>query len=1015
MKAKSALLGVLTLAVCLAVHAQAQSCLTNGLVAYYPFHGDANDASGNGNNGAVYGAQLTADRFGIASTAFSFDGNSEYISLPISSFLNNAQTATISLWVKDNSSNQTGAFLGDWAEATGGIYLNDYTGSNAAIAILPNGSITTSTQSLVGNWHQVVVVFDGTQTGNNNRLQFYVDGISNVLSFAYAIPTSLGGGSSSVLIGARQVNGIPGDFFSGQVSDIRIYNRALLASEIRQLYTNESTPPRCLLTNGLAAYYPFSANANDASGNGNNGTVLGATLTQDLFGIPNSAYAFDGISDLIIVPDFPQADANVHTISAWIKANSWTNFDASTPYVDILGKDGGVSGPRQWVCQGKQNGQIRWAVFTSTGEYDLDSAAMLQPNQWYQIVTVWDGTNESGFINGVFDSSISAPGSLIQGNAPVRIGGNPDDFQQFLDGSMANVRIYNRTLSSNEIAELYAIESTEPVPTITIQPVSTTNNIGDEVSFNVFLTNTVPLTYQWYFDSDPLANATNSSLNITNVQEVNVGNYYVVVSDFSGSVTSSAATLNIPGVPNWINNGLVAYYPFSGNANDASGNGNNGIVAGALLTNGLLNQASHAYYFNGTNASIGIPPFFDAGQPNYTLSFWFNIGNTSQIDQTFISSCPNPTLQIEYNQTINNAEGYVSYSIGSGSGWIQTQIHGTNNNYQANTWYQVALVKQGSQFSLYIDGTSSESSSANVPDTGPIGFEMGDVCGGDTTMLNPGMGTGDLLGNLEDVRFYDLALSSNEVQQLYAYETGTNPPTILVQPQPITVNAGENASFSVAAYGSPPLNYQWQFNATNISGATSSSLSISNVAQSNLGNYSAVITNAFGSISSSNAMLSMYPYIRTPFSGVITDWGQNATLSVQAWGTGPLSYQWFDNGIPIQNATNQTLTLDSIQFTNAGLYTVVVSSPLGSATNAPEQVVVNPAGVSLGLYPGVTVTGTVGYTYDIQVTSDLSNTNSWVTVATLTLEQPAQLWIDTTDNTTLHTNAARFYRVIPGQ
>jgi hypothetical protein len=88
------------------------------------------------------------------------------------------------------------------------------------------------------------------------------------------------------------------------------------------------------------------------------------------------------------------------------------------------------------------------------------------------------------------------------------------------------------------------------------------------------------------------------------------------------------------------------------------------------------------------------------------------------------------------------------------------------------------------------------------------------------------------------------------------------------------------------------------------------------------------------------------------------------------------------------------LDLSSIQFTNAGLYSVVVSSPLGSVTNKPEQVVVNPAGVAIGMYPGVTVTGTVGYTYTIQATADLSNTNSWVPVATITLQESSQLWVD---------------------
>jgi len=69
-------------------------------------------------------------------------------------------------------------------------------------------------------------------------------------------------------------------------------------------------------------------------------------------------------------------------------------------------------------------------------------------------------------------------------------------------------------------------------------------------------------------------------------------------------------------------------------------------------------------------------------------------------------------------------------------------------------------------------------------------------------------------------------------------------------------------------------------------------------------------------------------------------------------------------------APNQTFTLTTIQFTNAGLYSVVVSSALGSVTNTPAQVVVNTAGVSLGLYPGVTVSGLVGYTYLIQANTD---------------------------------------------
>jgi hypothetical protein len=211
-----------------------------------------------------------------------------------------------------------------------------------------------------------------------------------------------------------------------------------------------------------------------------------------------------------------------------------------------------------------------------------------------------------------------------------------------------------------------------------------------------------------------------------------------------------------------------------------------------------------------------------------------------------------------------------------------------------------------------------------------------------------------------------------------------------------------------------PLDYQWSLNETNISGATASSLTISNVAQSDLGNYAVEVSNSFGSTNSSNAMLSMYPFIETPFIGAITYWGKDATLSVVGWGTGPLNYQWFKDGFALLNATNETLLLPSIQFTNAGLYSVVLSSPLGSVTNKPAQVVVNPAGVSIGMYPGVIVSGVVGYTYAIQASSDLTDINGWTTVATLTLLQPVQLWVDISVNALSPTNPHKYYRIVPG-
>src|SRR5208282_3677527 len=82
MKATNALLGIIIITLSQAVPVRAQSFLTNGLVVYYPFNGNAKDASGNGNDGTVDGAVLTADRFGHANSAYSFNGTNSDILVP---------------------------------------------------------------------------------------------------------------------------------------------------------------------------------------------------------------------------------------------------------------------------------------------------------------------------------------------------------------------------------------------------------------------------------------------------------------------------------------------------------------------------------------------------------------------------------------------------------------------------------------------------------------------------------------------------------------------------------------------------------------------------------------------------------------------------------------------------------------------------------------------------------------------------------------------------------------------
>ena len=252
------------------------------------------------------------------------------------------------------------------------------------------------------------------------------------------------------------------------------------------------------------------------------------------------------------------------------------------------------------------------------------------------------------------------------------------------------------------------------------------------------------------------------------------------------------------------------------------------------------------------------------------------------------------------------------------------------------------------------------------------------------------------------------AVTTSSVAQLFVYI----PAAITSQPQTQLLPASANAYFSATAIGYPALSYQWLKDGTNLLGSISSSLAITNVGLENLGVYSLAAWNAYSATTSSLAWLLMSPSIATPFTGTVALWGHDAVLSVSAVGSGNLSYQWFWNGAALNGATNDTLTIPTVQFTNQGLYSVVVSSPWGSITNEPSQLVVNPANIGLGLYAGITIEGVPGYTYEIQYNTNLANTNSWLTITNLTLTQPVELWIDTSTVVPAPGVPKRFYRVL---
>lgn len=475
--------------------------------------------------------------------------------------------------------------------------------------------------------------------------------------------------------------------------------------------------------------------------------------------------------------------------------------------------------------------------------------------------------------------------------------------------------------------------------------------------------------------------------------------------------TAALAVVLSTHAQSFLTNGLVAYYPFNGNANDASGNGNNGTNNGAIYTTNRFGVPASAVSFNGTSTNF-ISTFYTppSGTSARSFSLWFNTSSTAQDGNTYSTSGD----MLSYGAYNMYPGDRIDIGIQSGGGvYLGSSFSGvtTTSMWNDGKWHQcLVLIPTNSilsQIELYIDGvlqpvTYYNYATINTATNVPLNFGR---------MVN---GHYSYSGALSDVRIYNRTLTSNEVSQLYAYEFAMQP-AIFTNPADFYAQANQPASFSVTATGMGTPAYQWQFNGTNLLNATNSTFYIPAVKQINLGQYDVIITNAYGSITSSVANLYMYPFLSQPFAGVDTYWGQTNTLNVGAWGSGILSYQWYFNGIALSGATNSTLPLGAIQFTNAGQYNVVVSSSLGSVTNAAYSVVVNPANVSLATTPTVVIQGTVGYNYIVQSTTNLADTNSWVTETNLTLTQPIQDWYDANVDTSKPGHPQKFYQVLPGQ
>ncbi|EEF60560.1 beta strand repeat-containing protein [Pedosphaera parvula] len=503
------------------------------------------------------------------------------------------------------------------------------------------------------------------------------------------------------------------------------------------------------------------------------------------------------------------------------------------------------------------------------------------------------------------------------------------------------------------------------------QPISQSVTLGGNATFSVTATGTAPLGYQWTFNGLPIAGATDSSLTMVNVQTDNAGSYAVVVSNVAGSVTSSIASLavNIPPsiTQQPISHGVTigSNATFSVTATGTAPLGyqwsfNGAPIFGATdssytIVNAQTNNAgSYAVLVSnvaGTVTSstvslaVNIPPSIDLPPVSQSVTIGSNavfsvtatgtapMGYQWIFDGAPISSATDSSYSVLNAQT-NNAGSYAVV-VANVAGSVTSSIVSLTINIPPSITQepvsQIVTVGNNATFTVAADGSPAPTfqwwfAGAPIADATQSSFALANA-------------------QPNQAGEYWLVASNvaGSVTSSIVSLTVNIPAGIDQQPISQSVTIGGNATFSVTATGTAPLNYQWSFNGLPIPGATDSSYSVLNAQTSNAGSYAVVVSNVAGSVVSSIVSLAVNipPSItQQPVSQTIIK-GSTATFSVTTTGTAPMGYQWRFNGLPIAGATDSSYSVLNAQTTNAGSYAVVVSNVAGSVTSSTVSLVVN--------------------------------------------------------------------------
>ncbi len=302
---------------------------------------------------------------------------------------------------------------------------------------------------------------------NNNAVSLYVNGSTQNATISYSTPTY---GTETTKIGTY-VSGAGGGEWPGSIDDVRIYNRALSPQEVAQLYDagqvnigHVNTLPNIGLNSGLVGewidggeYINWNTGTvQDTSGNGNAGQMVGmSTTSSPVVGKIGQALQFNGTSQYMSIPDSASLRPAATSACAWFNLSTLPSTPAA-----IVTKP--LNGP-PWTSP-----YLSWLLRinnSTTMEFDLTNGSSFTANtvsvslatdKWYFTCLTYDGSNNLAYLNGIpIKKSTATSGSIGYTSEPILIGTDTGGPREYFPGIIDDVRVYNRALSPQEVAQLY--------------------------------------------------------------------------------------------------------------------------------------------------------------------------------------------------------------------------------------------------------------------------------------------------------------------------------------------------------------------------------------------------------------------------------------------------------------------------------------------------------------------------------------------------------------------------------